>query len=87
METTEAWNKVDELKGHPELANTPGYKIEELREAVAPVYWFLLMMEQPQVAGKMNLNAMSSADWDEVLKIVPELASRRPKNDYVCIVE
>ena len=40
-----------------------------------------------QVAGKMNLNAMSSADWDEVLKIVPELASRRPKNDYVCIVE
>ena len=23
----------------------------------------------------------------EVLKIVPELASRRPKNDYVCIVE
>ena len=40
-----------------------------------------------QVAGKMNLNAMSSADWDEVLKIVPELASCRPKNDYVCIVE
>ena len=40
-----------------------------------------------QVAGKMNLNAMSSADWDEVLKIVPELASRRLKNDYGCIVE
>ena len=40
-----------------------------------------------QVAGKMNLNAMSAGDWDEVLKIVPELASRRPKNDYVCIVE
>ena len=39
-----------------------------------------------QVAGKMNLNAMSSGDWDEVLEIVPELASRRPKNDYVCIV-
>ena len=39
------------------------------------------------VARKMNLNAMSSADWDEVLKIIPELASRRPKNDYVCIVE
>ena len=40
-----------------------------------------------QVAEKMNLTAMSSADWDEVLKIVPELASRRPKKDYVCIVE
>ena len=40
-----------------------------------------------QVARKMNLNAMSAGDWDEVLKIVPELANRRPKNDYVCIVE
>ena len=40
-----------------------------------------------QVAQKMNLNAMSFADWDEVLKIVPELASRRPKNYYDCIVE
>ena len=40
-----------------------------------------------QVAGKMNLNAMSSADWDEVLKIVPELASRRPKGNYDCYVE
>ena len=38
-----------------------------------------------QVTKKMNLNAMSSADWDEVLKIVPELASRRPKNN--CYVE
>ena len=40
-----------------------------------------------QVARKMNLNAMSIADWDEVLKIVPELASRRPKNYYDCYVE
>ena len=38
-----------------------------------------------QVAEKMNLNAMSVPDWDEVLKIVPELASRRPKNN--CYVE
>ena len=40
-----------------------------------------------QVAGKMNLNAMSFGDWDEVLEIVPELASRRPKNYYECYVE
>ena len=40
-----------------------------------------------QVAKKINLNAMSFADWDEVLKIVPELASRRPKNYYDCYVE
>lgn len=32
-----------------------------------------------QVAEKINLNAMSAADWDEVLKIVPELARCRPK--------
>ena len=38
-----------------------------------------------QVAEKMNLNAMSVQDWDEMLKIVPELASRRPKNN--CYVE
>ena len=35
-----------------------------------------------QVAEKMNLNAMSAPDWEEVLKIVPELASHRPKNNY-----
>ena len=38
-----------------------------------------------QVAEKMNLNAMSVPDWNEVLKIIPELASRRPKNN--CDVE
>ena len=38
-----------------------------------------------QVAQKMNLNAMSGPDWDEVLKIVPELARHRPKNN--CYVE
>ena len=40
-----------------------------------------------QLAEKMNLNAMSSADWDEVLHIVPELASRRPPYDYCPIIE
>ena len=37
-----------------------------------------------QVAQKMNLNAMSAPDRDEVLKIVKESASRRPKNNYDC---
>ena len=40
-----------------------------------------------QVAKKMNLNAMSVPDWDEVLKIIPELASCRPKKNYDCYVE
>ena len=34
-----------------------------------------------QLAEKMDLRAMSQPDWDEVLKIVPELASRRSKYD------
>ena len=50
MDTTEAWNKNDELKTHPELADTPGYETEKLLKAVDPVYWFLLLMEQPQFA-------------------------------------
>lgn len=33
-----------------------------------------------QLAEKMDLNAMSAGDWNEVLKIVPELAARRPSN-------
>ena len=37
METTEAWNKLDELKKHSELANSPGYETEVLQEAVDPV--------------------------------------------------
>ena len=40
-----------------------------------------------QVAEKMDLNAMTQGDWYEVVKTVPELASRRPKYDYTCIVE
>ena len=39
-----------------------------------------------QLAEKMDLNAMTPCDWDEVIKTVPELASRRPKHDYDCYV-
>jgi len=39
-----------------------------------------------QLAEKMDLNAMTSANWDEVIEIVPELAARRPKKKYDCFV-
>ena len=39
-----------------------------------------------QLAEKMDLNAMTPCDWDEVIKTVPELASRRPNKDYNCYV-
>ena len=46
---------------------------------------FLRMIKHTplQLAEKMDLKAMSSPDWDELLKIVPELAARRPKYEYV----
>ena len=39
-----------------------------------------------QLAEKMDLNAMTSCDWDEAIKTVPELAARRPKHDCDCYV-
>ena len=62
METKDVWEKVDELKKHPELADTPGYEIDELRETVDPVYWFFLLMEQPQFepGGALVVRASSS---------------------------
>ena len=48
MEIQEAWCRIDELKTRPELAGSPGYDVDELREAVPPVYWFFLLAEQPQ---------------------------------------
>ena len=39
-----------------------------------------------QLAEKMDLNAMTPCDWDEVIKTVPELASRRPQHDHDCYV-
>ena len=39
-----------------------------------------------QLAEKMDLNAMTSCDWDEAIKTVPELALRRPQHDHDCYV-
>lgn len=44
----DAWDKLMTLKEQPELANAPGYELEELYAAGEPVAWFLLLMEQPQ---------------------------------------
>ena len=66
MDTTETRNKVDELKAHPELANTPGCEIEELREAVDPIYWFLLLMEQPQFANRCDWSKLTPGDREKL---------------------
>ena len=41
------WDKLKELREHPELADTPGYELEILRRDGDPVMWFLLLIEQP----------------------------------------
>ena len=46
----DAWDKLKELQEHPELAGTPGYEPETLREEGDPIPWFLLLMKQPQFA-------------------------------------
>ena len=76
METREVWNKIDELKKQPELANTPGYETEVLQEAVDPVYWFLLLMEQPQFAPPrnwwFNLRYRTDLPWARLLAAQPQ---------------
>ena len=44
----DAWDKLNELREHPELADTPGYGLEILRRYGDPVMWFLLLMEHPE---------------------------------------
>ena len=66
METKDVWEKVDELKKHPELADTPGYEIDELRETVDPVYWFFLLMEQPQFASRCAWSKSTPEDREKL---------------------
>lgn len=76
METKEARNIIDELKKHPKLANSPGYETEELLKAVDPVYWFLLLMEQPQFAPPhewwFHLRHRSDLPWARLLAAQPQ---------------
>ena len=76
MKKREAWNKIDELKMHLELAKSPGYEMEELRKAVDPVYWFLLLMEQPQFAPPRDwwfeLRHRSDLPWARLLAAQPQ---------------
>ncbi|MBP5538489.1 MAG: hypothetical protein J6X69_01435 [Bacteroidales bacterium] len=44
----DAWDKLNELREHPELADTPGYGLEILRRYGDSVMWFLLLMEHPE---------------------------------------
>ena len=89
MEIARCWVKL--LKHRPEYVDRCPWHFfqgDRIWQTLQDEEFLKAIKRTPlQVAQKINLNAMSSADWDEVLKIIPELASHRPKNDYVCIVE
>ena len=78
---------VDLLKHRPEYVDRCPWRFFQ-----GDLIWWTLRDEEflrtikhtrLQLAEKMDLKAMSVPDWDEVLKIVPELAARRPKYEYV----
>ena len=87
MEIARCW--IELLKHRPEYADRCPWHFfqgDRIWQTLQDEELLNAIKQTPlQVAEKMNLNAMSAPDWDEVLKIVPELASRRPKNN--CYVE
>ena len=72
----DAWDKLMILKDHPELANTPGYELEELYAADEPVAWFLLLMEQPQFEPPdkwwFELRDRANLPWGRLLAAQPQ---------------
>ena len=82
METQDAWKKLDVLKKHPELADTPGYEIGELRDAADPVSWFFLLMEQPRFAPEdawwFGLRCRGDLPWAKLLAAQPQFEERVP---------
>lgn len=82
METQDAWKKLDALKKHPELADTPGYEIGELRNATDPVSWFFLLMEQPRFAPEddwwFGLRHRGDLPWARLLAAQPQFEDRVP---------
>lgn len=82
----DAWDKLKELQTHPELADTPGYDMLELQSSGSAVSWFLLLMEQPQLApdGSWWLN-------NKQVNPVPlpwgKLLARRPEFEKYCCWE
>ena len=64
------------MKKHLELANSPGYETEKLLKAVDPIYWFLLLAEQPRFAPPHNwwfeLRFRSDLPWARLLAAQPQ---------------
>ena len=72
----DAWDKLNELREHPELADTPEYELENLQRDGDPVMWFLLLMEQPQLAPPsewwLELRHRCGLPWARLLAAQPQ---------------
>ena len=72
----DAWDKLKVLKEHPELADTSEYDLKNLYAEADPVYWFLLLMEQPQFAPPhdwwFELRHRSDLPWARLLAAQPQ---------------
>ena len=74
----EAWDKLEELREHPELTWTPGYELTLLRRDADPYAWFLLLAKQPQLAPPSewwdDLHCLSDLPWGTLLAAQPQFA-------------
>ena len=72
----DAWDKLRVLKEHPELVDTPGYDLNALYADGDPVMWFLLLMEQPQLAPPhewwFGLRHHTDLPWARLLAVQPQ---------------
>ena len=88
-EIAHCWVKL--LKHHPEYADRCPWHFfqgDRIWQTLQDEELLNAIKQTPlQVAEKMNLNAMSVPAWDEMLKIVPELAGCRQGNNYDCFVD
>ena len=72
----DAWDKLKVLKEHPELADASGYELKSLYTEADPVYWFLLLMKQPQFAPPhdwwFDLHCRTDLPWARLLAVQPQ---------------
>ena len=73
---TSARDKLDYLREHPELADAPGYKLKKLQRVGDPYAWFLLLVEQPQLAPPeewwSKLRQRGDLPWGRLLTAQPQ---------------
>ncbi len=78
MNTKAVWEKIDELKKHPELAGSPGYDVAQLRQNADAIDWFYLMTKQGCFAPNdslwwYNISRRSDLPWAQLLAAQPQL--------------